>query len=755
MTGNKNAWRAPLAGLASVAMVATMGVAAATANAAGAGTVTLDANGGKINFGQSTMAYDDNGDGDNDGKLALLYDGNHTPSYANYKFTGWYTAKTGGVAVSAKTSVAANSTLYAHWTTDTAASVNTITFADAADQYDEKAKAGADVDFIDDSASTGNVTVLLAQGDVLADWQIPGNTGAHDGWVNTSDGKPVDLATLTTDGKTPVTLEENPVADDAVVYTIGNWGVSDIQWSNGKKGVDSIALPATDPTPTVYFTNSAGEAFKVSTWAKGSNAGEEVDASDVKAGATLYSKNDSGKDAYKAVVNYVNDNDGSAVKMGTDYEYFDGSKYTTVDVSKLSAYEKLDGYTFAGWYTQLENNTSGAPQIKLAGKQFQDVFTNTTTRIANVFASFKTNADTVAVTFDPYYDGAEKTVKTLTKDAYFGNDLPVPARDGYTFQGWYKEVSFANEVTKDTKVADFDSNIDGKTTLYAKWAFTATAELEELLGRENKVLNPGTDAKGYIYTENSFAKFDAERDAVAKQINKDYGTLLNPSGDVWTPSSADSLKDLSDEDAAAYLKDLKAAADNLKLTAEAEGAYTDVNLLTPHAQEILNLTADGVIKGYADGTFRGMNNIQRQDFAAYLYRLAGEPEFDEAKATKTFSDVNASTPFHKEILWAASNGIINGFPDGTFGVGRQIVRQDAVAMLYRLAGSPTVSVNDAVSFTDVDETNPHYEAIVWAATNGVTRGFSDGTFGGMKNIVRQDAAAFLQRTQSKVADYLK
>ncbi|NMM95003.1 InlB B-repeat-containing protein [Bifidobacterium oedipodis] len=34
MTGNKNAWRAPLAGLASVAMIATMGVAAATANAA-------------------------------------------------------------------------------------------------------------------------------------------------------------------------------------------------------------------------------------------------------------------------------------------------------------------------------------------------------------------------------------------------------------------------------------------------------------------------------------------------------------------------------------------------------------------------------------------------------------------------------------------------------------------------------------------------------------------------------------------------
>ncbi|WP_146194773.1 hypothetical protein, partial [Bifidobacterium callitrichidarum] len=56
MTGNTKVWRAPLAGLASVAMIATMGVAASTASAVdvfgGNGpqypdvTVTLDANGG-------------------------------------------------------------------------------------------------------------------------------------------------------------------------------------------------------------------------------------------------------------------------------------------------------------------------------------------------------------------------------------------------------------------------------------------------------------------------------------------------------------------------------------------------------------------------------------------------------------------------------------------------------------------------------------------------------------------------------------
>ncbi|MBW3091357.1 S-layer homology domain-containing protein, partial [Bifidobacterium miconisargentati] len=145
--------------------------------------------------------------------------------------------------------------------------------------------------------------------------------------------------------------------------------------------------------------------------------------------------------------------------------------------------------------------------------------------------------------------------------------------------------------------------------------------------------------------------------------------------------------------------------------------------------------------------------ILRQDFAAFLYRLAGEPEFDVKDATKTFSDVNSSTPHYKEILWAASNGVLNGFSDGTFRGSQTILRQDAAAMLYNLVKGqnvdPTFDAAAQPQFTDVNASTPHYTAIMFLSQTdyGIIRGFSDGSFGGTKTIIRQDAAAFLNRIQ--------
>ncbi|NEG72867.1 S-layer protein, partial [Bifidobacterium ramosum] len=48
--------------------------------------------------------------------------------------------------------------------------------------------------------------------------------------------------------------------------------------------------------------------------------------------------------------------------------------------------------------------------------------------------------------------------------------------------------------------------------------------------------------------------------------------------------------------------------------------------------------------------------MKRQDMAAFLYRLAGSPAFDESKAGNPFRDVTSRTPHYKEILWLASTG---------------------------------------------------------------------------------------------------
>ena len=72
--------------------------------------------------------------------------------------------------------------------------------------------------------------------------------------------------------------------------------------------------------------------------------------------------------------------------------------------------------------------------------------------------------------------------------------------------------------------------------------------------------------------------------------------------------------------------------------------------------------------------------------AAFLYRMAGEPEFEVADA---FVDVDADTPHRKAVLWLAESGVSAGWTaeDGTktFRPYDQIIRCDMAAFLHRMA----------------------------------------------------------------------
>ena len=187
-----------------------------------------------------------------------------------------------------------------------------------------------------------------------------------------------------------------------------------------------------------------------------------------------------------------------------------------------------------------------------------------------------------------------------------------------------------------------------------------------------------------------------------------------------------------------------------KVTIDVLVGFRDVDSTTPHHGEIRTLLARDVTRDFADGTFRGMNSLNRQDLAAFLYRMAGQPDYEPAEADFVFQDVTTETPHYREILWAARNGVVTGYtaPDGTrtYQGGRAILRQDLAAMLYRLAGEPDAG---GASFPDVTGATPHAEAIEWAKHAGVTTGFPDNTFKGGRTIVRQDAAAFLGRVIDK------
>lgn len=124
-----------------------------------------------------------------------------------------------------------------------------------------------------------------------------------------------------------------------------------------------------------------------------------------------------------------------------------------------------------------------------------------------------------------------------------------------------------------------------------------------------------------------------------------------------------------------------------------------------------------------------------------------DPKPDPDPDEMPFSDVTKDTPYIDDIIWLAENSISEGFPDGTFRGMETVKRQDMAAFLYRLAGSPEFDPTDADKdrFPDVDESTAHYNEVLWLGSVGISEGFPDGTFRGMETVKRQDMAAFLHR----------
>lgn len=161
-------------------------------------------------------------------------------------------------------------------------------------------------------------------------------------------------------------------------------------------------------------------------------------------------------------------------------------------------------------------------------------------------------------------------------------------------------------------------------------------------------------------------------------------------------------------------------------------------------KEIAWLASRGVTTGYADGTFRPQTTIKRDAMAAFFYRLAGQPQYT-APEKSPFKDVPTTHPFYKEIAWMAEQGITTGYSDGTFRPADTVNRDATAAFLYRYAGKPEFKAPVHSAFGDVTTKHQFYKEIAWLNAKGISTGYTDGTYRPGIPVNRDAMAAFLYR----------
>ena len=174
--------------------------------------------------------------------------------------------------------------------------------------------------------------------------------------------------------------------------------------------------------------------------------------------------------------------------------------------------------------------------------------------------------------------------------------------------------------------------------------------------------------------------------------------------------------------------------------------FTDVPAGSDYAEAVQWASDNGYIYGYGDGRFGVNDNVTRAQLATIFHRAAGTPA---ASGTSRFSDAEAGAYYINALSWAETAGLIAGYPDGQFGVGDPVTRQQVATILWRWAGSPAAS---AGNYSDENAISAYAQtAVDWSRSNGIIAARSDGRFAPTDNATRGEIVSALYNYMGKTS----
>ncbi len=149
----------------------------------------------------------------------------------------------------------------------------------------------------------------------------------------------------------------------------------------------------------------------------------------------------------------------------------------------------------------------------------------------------------------------------------------------------------------------------------------------------------------------------------------------------------------------------------------------------------------GLMNGIGNGNFAPNAQLSRAQLAQILFNKEGRPGVNYLL---TFPDVASEAWYTEAVRWAASQGIVGGYGDGTFGPNDPITREQLAVMLWRYSGSPAATSRE-LHFNDTDEISGFaLEALRWAVENGILNGYGDGRLGPQGQATRAQVAQMLK-----------
>jgi len=331
--------------------------------------------------------------------------------------------------------------------------------------------------------------------------------------------------------------------------------------------------------------------------------------------------------------------------------------------------------------------------------------------------------------------------------------LRPPAREGYTFLGWYDSAENTSGEPIDFRTRTFK----GAATVYAHWAKNATVTFKIVNGywsgntAEDKtvtvVLHPQANgsasgtldashvpaimipAAGY---ENTPGHWDVTPNTEKNGISGNV-TYTYIFGKKHHSSSDDDSKD----------KDKNKDKDNNKDNNTGETTPTKVPALLNGSNHF------AYVVGYKDGNVRPQGNITRAETAAIFFRLLKEEVRSENLSKHNdFADVTEDSWYNTAVSTMAGMNILKGRTANSFAPQAPITRAEFAAICARFDSG---RAEENSGFTDI---SGHWaeKEIERAATLGWVSGYTDGSFHPDAPITRAEAMTLINRVLCRMPE---
>ena len=147
-----------------------------------------------------------------------------------------------------------------------------------------------------------------------------------------------------------------------------------------------------------------------------------------------------------------------------------------------------------------------------------------------------------------------------------------------------------------------------------------------------------------------------------------------------------------------------------------EFPFTDVGRNDDCYDAVKYLYENEIMNGTSDTLFSPNAELTRGMVVTILYRMEGEPF---TLGSKSFSDVKAGRYYSEAVEWAAENGIVNGFTDGTFKPDQAVTREQLASILRRYASFSGIATYDAELPANASVSNWAKKDVAWAYAEGI------------------------------------